>query len=164
MEIIGILFGLLNSIAFYTWTVARKIDDISRSAEKIIHQEFLSKQKEFGRIVTKSDIVEDQFEMAVDNVKKVYFSSHQDIHSLYYYRREVSVITPTTILGFSIVLASLILGQFQPKNPNFLSLRNQLVICVPFLFFIFECLLFLRVNFIEKIIKNIQDKYEYQGY
>lgn len=164
MEVIGILFGLLNSIAFYTWTVARKVDDTLRNAEKIIYQEFLGKQKEFGRVIARSEIVEDQFQMAVENVKKIYFNSHHDIHRLYYCRRQANVITPLTIIGFSIVLVSLILGYFQPKNPSIFCLRNQLVLNIPFLFFIFECFLFWRMNRIEKIIKNIQDKYEYIGY
>lgn len=164
MEVIGILFGLLNSIAFYTWSVVRKVDDLIRSSEKAIHQEFLSKQKEFGRILTRSEIVEDHFELVTDSIKKIYFNSHQDIHKLYWYRREVNVITPTTIIGFCIVLVSLILGHFQPKNSIFFSLRNQLIFSVPLVFFVVESLIFWRVNKIEKKIKNIQDKYEFQGY
>jgi hypothetical protein len=164
MELAGVIFGFLNSIAFFSCSVSRKARDILEDAKRSIFQEFYNRQKEFGRVISGLDIIEEQFEMAVNGIKKIYFSSHSDIHRISTSSRELTFITPITIIGFIFALFSLVIGFFQPKNSNFLSLRNQLIISIPLVIVIFEWLIFWRVIYIEGKLKNIQNKYKYLDY
>jgi len=164
MELVGIIFGFLNSIAFFSSSLSRKAEDILVDAKRAIFQEFYNKHDKFGRVIKPFSIAEAEFDMAVEGIKKIYFSSHLDIHKLYSSNRELTAITPITIIGFILALASLIIGFFQPKSSNFFSLRNQLIISIPFIIVIIEWLIFLRVIVIEKKLKKIKNKYEYSEY
>lgn len=159
-EILGFLFIVLNGISFYTCSLCRNTHDLIENTKESIYKEFFESYKIFGRTLSSYDIEEEKFKYTINGLKKIHFSSHEDIHQIEEFIKELCLIVPSIFTGFALAIVSMLIGYFFfAESSYFWSLNVQLIIVIPFIIVLFEWSVLIRSISIEKELKRMQRKY-----
>lgn len=160
MEFFGILFNVLNAMAFYIFTMCKKTDEEFENAESKMRIEFKRLNKESAKLSSNTYIEENQLENILSGLTNLHFNSILDHLNLDKMKNQVTIISYTAIIFFSIALLISILGYF------FLSDDLKVVssVVVPFLTFLLEISFLFRTRAIESRVKKIRKKYWERDY
>lgn len=154
MAIIAIIITLLNAISIYTFKLSREIDDLFVDSFESIYNEFTSSYKIFCNIIRKHAIEENQLNDTINNLRKINFKGHLDVHYLLDLKKDIIFIRYGALIGFLFAIISIFLFYFIQNNLN-----DLLIVFLPFVIFIFEIIFILRLASIEQSLKKIKQKY-----